>query len=262
MAQIRKNQSHFGAYSVGFAVITALTLMCSTPGVQASSDNPYSINGYQAGVRITIPLNGDKLKRDDATFAFTASSTTKQNPATSDLAYLSFTADGYFRKAQLGTLSMAMPVRTIKTTQASRHRRIKVASARHSYRRVSMGYRRAPMASRQDRCDPPSRQMSARHSSSRWQQLQDSYCYALHKHDRMIAAYRRFKHMKRINMAKQPSRNVMPELAGGPKPKAVPRTKRAKHAYFDYWVSRKAYQKALSNYRSLLASKTKPRGRR
>lgn len=260
MAQIRKIQSHFDAYSVGLAAITALTLMCSTPGVQASSDNPFSINGYQAGVRITIPLNGDKLKQDDATFAFTAGSTTRQNPETGDLAYLSFTADGYFRKAQLGTLNIAKPVSTVKITPASSNKRIKVASARRSYRRVPVAYRRAPALSRQDHCS--SLETSARRISSRRQQLQDSYCYALHKHDKMISAYQRFKHMKRLNVAKLPSKNVMPELAGGPKPKPVLRTKRAKHAYFDYWVSRKAYQKALSNYRSLLAHKTKPRGRR
>lgn len=252
MAQIRKNQSHFGAYSIGFGVLTALTLMCSAPAVLASSDDPFTTNGYQAGMRITIPFGGDNIKQDEATFALTAGSTSKHILKTDDFAYLSFTADGYFKKAQLGSFSVAMPLRTVKTTRIN-HNRVRIASARRYYQRTAR-------PSRQQRCGSGALQTSGHFKLSRRQRLQASYCYALRKHSKMIAAYERFK---RIKAAKQPVKKMLvPELAGGPKSTTMPQTKKSKHAYFDYWVSRKAYQQALGDYRALLVSKRKSRSRR
>jgi len=242
VAQKQAIWSRFSARSIGFGAIHAVTLICSASGAFAGSDDPFKVQNYQAGLRITIPFAGDKMKSEEATFALTAGPNQKKAFKTDDYAYLSFTGDGYIKKAKIGHLSMSMPLPIAKTTQRQPQNLTRLAAATHR------PHQRRTMQSYQNHCAFIKAPTNARQRPSKKLELRTSYCFVLQKHNNMIAAYQRYK--QHYSSRRQSVKNAMPELAGGPKVRM--QTTKSKHAYYDYLVSQKAYQQALGNYNALL----------
>ncbi len=253
MAQKQAIWYRFDARSIGFWAISAVSLIWSVTIALAGSIDPLTANNLQAGLRITIPFAGDKTSTEDATLAITVGRRQKHGFKTKDYAYLSFTGDGYIKKAKIGQLSMSTPLNEANRTQKKPQNLIRLAAAPRPYQRPAI-------QSYQNHCASIDKPTNTRYRSSRKQSLRASYCFTLKKHNEMIAAYHRYK--RHYSVQRRSVKNAMPELAGGPKKR--PQTTKSKHAYFDYVVSQKAYQHALSNYHALLhpVRKRTRRGRR
>ena len=188
MAQKQTIWSRYGARSIGFGAICAVTLICSAPASFAGPDDAFKVQNYQAGLRITLPFAGDKMKPEQATFALTAGPNQKNAFKTADYAYLSFTGNGYFKKAKIGRLSMSMPLPVAKTTQKKPQDLTKLAATHRPYQRRTM----QPY---QKHCAFINAPTNTRHMSSRKLELRTSYCFVLQKHSDMIAAYQRYKQL-------------------------------------------------------------------